>query len=1003
MIRIVAKTLSVIVIAAALSAGGPTLRAQTEPGAARLPAEDQKIAAIRVVTEAGEVLEENPASLPLKPGAAYRAELVRESLRWLYRTGRYADVRAEAAETSAGLRLDFVVRGNFYVNIVRVAGLDEKPSESWALAALRLPLGAIFRESELREALERLRQALETEGLYEAKLDSALAPNPETRQINITVRVTPGRRAQVGAIALRNPTAYTRALLLRRAKLRTGDKVTASRLERASARARKFLAGRGHLSARVVIRRGNYDPQSNTLPLEIEVFAGGKVRVEVAGAKIPKGELRKLLPIYAEATVDEDLLQEGRRAIRDHLERQGYFDSQVSYTTRQEDGTGEQVITYSVQPGVRRRLVGISIEGNRYFSDEMLRGRLRLVPAAFLSRGRFSQRLLHDAEESIRALYVANGFREAQVRPELLENYQNREGNLFVRFHVTEGPQTLVAGFRLEGNRTLGDATLLAGINTTPCQPYSDFNVTGDRDNVLALYFNEGFPDARFSFRTVEVSDAAEALRKCPQHAQGGRDFQAVELSYQIEEGPQIKVGRVLVDGYAFTRRDVIAREVQIQPGDPLREGAVLDTQRRLYDLGIFNRVTIAPQNPEGTDAVKPLVVMVEEAKRYTIAYGGGIEIQRLGGAGNDPVGGEVRTSPRGLLEITKANFAGRAHTLSFKARGSSLQGRGLVSYTTPKFLTRPSLTLLITVFADKSRNIRTFSATRYEASAQLAQRVSPTTSLLYRYAYRRVSVGSLRIDPVEVPLFSQPTRVSSFGASWVREQRDNPADATKGQFNTVDLSVAGKPIGSSASFVRVFLQNSSYHPLGRGVVFARAVRFGLQEPFGDTVISDIPLPERFFAGGGQTLRGFGLNQAGPRDAVTGFPIGGLTMLVFNQELRFPMRLPYVGNRVGGALFYDAGNVFHRANRITFRASVPKPVFNPLLPNQCVLNCTNALNYFSHTIGFGFRYATPIGPVRLDLGYQLNPQRFLIPDGLGGQRLARLPRFQFFFNFGPSF
>jgi outer membrane protein insertion porin family len=119
-------------------------------------------------------------------------------------------------------------------------------------------------------------------------------------------------------------------------------------------------------------------------------------------------------------------------------------------------------------------------------------------------------------------------------------------------------------------------------------------------------------------------------------------------------------------------------------------------------------------------------------------------------------------------------------------------------------------------------------------------------------------------------------------------------------------------------------------------------------------------------------------------------------LLVFNQELRFPMRLPFVGSRLGGALFYDAGNVFSSVRRITLRPSPPEPI-------------TNELNYFSHTIGFGFRYATPIGPVRVDLGYQLNPAHFFAcPTNnpkctLGQQQLFRLPHFQFFFNLGAIF
>src|SRR5262249_41247761 len=160
---------------------------------------------------------------------------------------------------------------------------------------------------------------------------------------------------------------------------------------------------------------------------------------------------------------------------------------------------------------------------------------------------------------------------------------------------------------------------------------------------------------------------------------------------------------------------------------------------------------------------------------------------------------------------------------------------------------------------------------------------------------------------------------------------------------------------------------------------------------------TDIPLPERFFAGGSTTLRGFGLNQAGPRDPTTGFPVGGLGMLMFNEQLQFPMRLPFVGNRVGGAFFYDRGNIFNTFQQITLRTAPPAPAFDPAQPNRCLANCTNQMRYFSHTVGFELRYHTPVGPVSIDLAYQLNPAHFLVPDGTvlpggaPGLKLSRLP------------
>jgi outer membrane protein assembly complex protein YaeT len=959
------------------------------PLAAQDPAPDSaepRIVSVRVVTESGELLEENPAEIPARPGSAYSSEIVRDTLRQLYRTGRYADVRAEAADAAGGVRLDFVVRQNFYIDRVRIAGLVEPPTQAQALASLRLGLGQTFRESLLAEAIGHLRATLAEEGLYQAHIEHELEPVASTRQMNIMLRVTPGPRARLGGITVQNATGFPDAELLRRSKLRPGQRVTASRLERGAERLRKYLVKRGFLAARVNVRRGEHDPATNTLPLALEASAGARVRAEVTGVRISKGDLHKLLPIYQEGTVDEDLLQEGRRNIRDYLERDGYFDAQVRYEIGEDPERKQQVITYRVERGPRRRLREIAFEGNRYFSDELLRDRLRILPGGFLARGRFSQRLLRDDEEAIRELYFANGFREVRVTSEVQESRGGKEGDLFVRFRIEEGPQTRVAELRIEGNRAFSTEYLLdQAVDSEPGQPFSEFNVAGDRDNVLALYLNEGFPEARFDW---EVQDAGEPHR--------------VRLTYRIHEGTQVRIAQVLLSGHEFTRPAVIRREVQLAPEEPLREGDIVETQRRLYNLGVFSRVAIAPQNPEGRDPNKTVVVQVEEAKRYTIAYGFGIEVQRLGSAGDDPVSGEVRASPRGLFEVTRANFAGRAHTVAFKTRVSTLQSRALLSYTAPGILPRPTLNLLLTGLADRTRDVRTFTSTRYEASGLLEQRLSPFSSFLYRYTYRRVLVDpdSLRVSPDQIPLFSQPTKISAFGVTWIRDRRDNPADASRGNFNTLDFSLAARALGSSATFLRFFAQNSTFHPLGRrGVVFARSARIGIEEPLRESVATDVPLPERFFAGGGNSLRGFGLNQAGPRDPNTGFPIGGLAMLVFNQELRFPMRLPFVRGNLGGALFYDVGNVYERTNRISFRKSPPS---------------LTDLNYLSHTVGVGFRYATPIGPVRLDLGYLLNPARFefcvdstapMVPRCPMGQAVtsARLPRFQFFFNIGSIF
>ncbi|HXN24804.1 MAG TPA: POTRA domain-containing protein [Candidatus Dormibacteraeota bacterium] len=1007
------------------------------------PSSHARIVAMRIVSEDESIALASPVQIPLKPGDLLDPEVLRESLRSLYRTGRYADVRAVAAPVPGGLSLDFVVKHNYFVNLVRIEGIQEPPSEGVALASLRLTPGEIFRQANIDAALDRLRETLREDGLYQARVTAALAPHADTRQMDIFIRVEPGLRARLSKVSLKNHTEFPDDALEDRSHLKAGRLITSANLKKSADRIRKFLASKEHLSARVITRRGVLDPAANQLPLEIEVSAGPRVRVDVKGSKIRRRDLRKLLPIYAEGAVDDDLLEEGRRNILDRLERNGYFDAKVQYTiseippkeTPKGVTPGELLIAYTVERDIRHRFDGVTIEGNHYFSATLLRGRLQLQPSTFSTRARFSKKLVQSDAAAMRDLYVANGFRDAQVIPETLDDYKRKKGDIFVRFVIHEGPQTRVASLKIEGNKALTEDDLLAVVGSTPGQPFSEFDVASDRDNILALYYNEGFPEARFTSSVIESPPSTPSAETSPKSdpttasdslpgGDGAPKSQplrprTVSLAYRIEEGPQSRVRRVLVGGYLHTRPGVIRREIQVKTQGPLRQGEVIETQRRLYNLGIFSRVSVGTQNPTGNDPDKTVLVLVDEGKRYTLGYGGGFEVQRLASRSN-AAASTVEASPRGIFEISKNNFTGRADALSFKVRASTLQGRALLSYIASNYFGKPQFSLQATAYADKTRDVNTFTSTRYEGSLQLAHRVTPFTSFIYRYSFRKVLVSSISssLSPEVIPLISQPTLVSGFGLTWFRDHRDNPADAEHGRFNTIDVAVNSTSLGSSSSFARLFFQNSTFHTVAKRYTFARSARIGVLQPFQGTVSLAfppqtvqplprvIPLPERFFAGGGTTLRSFALNQAGPRDSKTGFPVGGQALLIFNQELRFPMRLPYLGTRLGGAVFYDAGNVYSRLSHVSLRWRAPKPVFDPANPATCVTNCSNELNYLSHTIGFGLRYSTPIGPVRVDLGYQLNPPTFAI-DCSGGPANckpgATLSRFQIFFNLGSIF
>ncbi|HTC43345.1 MAG TPA: POTRA domain-containing protein [Candidatus Acidoferrales bacterium] len=1041
-----ANSLRVLMLLVPLLGGTSACAQQAAEEKAQTPVA-ANVQEVRVVEENGKVLKTNPPGIAIKPGAPVTVDAVAASIRTLYQTGDYSDIKALETPVANGIRLDFVIRENLFFNQIVVEGLKPPPTEASATGAMQLSLGQTYHPTDLEEAIARLKDTLQDEGLYKAKVTVEPKPSPETHQMDVIVHVVPGPRVHLSKVELQNNTEYSDADLLKLFKLKPGSELTIARGQSAAGRIRKFLEKKGHLSDRVALRRGEYDTATNSISLTLDVIAGPMVRLAVEGAKFSRRDLRKLIPIYQEASVDADLLEEGKRNLREKLEREGFFDAAVDYTLSESTVKSansdlqlqEEVITYKVNRGIRYTGLRIEITGNHYFNKQLLMSRLSISTSALFVKPRFSQRLLDSDVASMKNLYAANGFLAAVVTAKTSEE-KKKSGELVVRFDINEGKQTLVSSLKLEGMKAISEEELRGVLGSLPGQPYSEISIASDRDNILALYFSKGYPNANFTWAAAPdiAKEPEDAGAKKPENAGKGKGSsvdtsatgieraEPVKLTYTIQEGERVTVHQVLLSGYKHTRRRVIKRQVKVVAGEPLREGDVVESQQKLYNLGIFNRVTIDTQNANGTDPDKDVVVLVEEAKRYTIAYGGGFEVQRLASTTN-PTGGEVEAAPRGIFEISKENLTGRADALSLKIRGSTIQGRALLAYTSPETFNKDNLSLQVTAYVEKSQDINTFTQTRYEGNIQITDRLTPRSSLLLRYAFRKVTLSNLNVPEEEVPLFYQPTLVSEFSASWFRDTRDNPADATKGSFNTADFSVAGTALGSSASFLRLFLQNSTYHKISRNWSFARSTRLGILEPYASTQTLSfpaqtgtpspqlIPLPERLFAGGGTSLRGFALNQAGPRDALTGFPVGGQAMLILNQELRFPLKLPVIGTSLGGAFFYDGGNVYSRLDRITLRWTSPEPIFKAAYPGLppgrfnptlCEYNCTNELNYFSNTVGFGLRYATPIGPIRIDLGYELNQPQFVIPckDNVAlCQQGTRLPKFQIFFNLGSSF
>jgi outer membrane protein insertion porin family len=916
-----------------------------------------------------------------KTGEPLDREKLRASIEALYATGRFATLQVEAeAEPAANqaIRLVFVVTENYFNGAVSVDGTPQKtgPKPNQLLAASQLDLGAVFSEDNVVSSIERMKKIFADNGYYQAAISYQLEPDARDRQMAIHFHATPGSLARVGDVTIHGDAGIPPGQVRSITKLKQGDNVKSEHVTRALERLRNHYQKNAHLEAQVSLVDRQYRQATNRLDYVFQVDQGPTVSITTEGHGISKNELKKLVPVYQENSVDDDLLNEGRRNLRDYLQTRGYFNATVDVQRHPVADQNHLNIVYVIDPGIRHKLVSVKVEGNNYFDTSTIRERMQVQPASLiLPNGRFNERLLTDDVTSIKYLYQANGFLAIKVNGGLEDNYQGKKDEMQVVIKIDEGPQTLVNDLQIEGANRYTLEQLEQNVSNLKGQPFSEANIVNDRDAMTYYYYDRGFPNMQFESSATPVAG----------------EPQRMDVVYKITEGQRVFVDRVLVSGLKYTRPYIVNRQMRIQDGDPLSQDRMVASQRRLYSLGLFNEVNMAVQNPEGQEPSKDVLFNIQEGQRWTFRYGGGIEFA----TGNIPTTsnpqGKTGVSPNAVLEITRLNLFGRDQTFSIRGRIGLLTRRGLATYQAPSPFHRENWKIIVSALYDNTVDVNTFASNRLEGALQAEQRLNRYTTFLYGLNFQRVAIdpNSLVIDPTLIALYSKPVFIAMPTFTGVRDKRDDPINPSKGTYNAMNLGLATSALGSQTNFGRVLLDNSSYYTFKKRWVFARKTQLGIEKPYGTNDFiklpsssslpveaTEIPLPELFFAGGSNSLRSFSINQAGPRDTKTGYPIGGQGLFVNNLELRTPpVSLPYVGNNLGFVFFHDMGNVFDTANHIlSGMLQFNQPSIADCSAHDSKLPCN--FSYDSQAIGMGIRYKTPVGPVRFDLGYALNATRY---------------------------
>lgn len=987
-----------------------------------------------VTFEANDTL---PNEVTQKAGETLDALKVRASTRRLFASGRYRNIQVRGVRSGDNVTLIFFGVPQYYVGRVAIEGIKSERLSSLLEYATKLDPGTAFSPDSIPAGTEGVKQTLSQNGFHDAKVDVATTRDEAGHQVNVTYTVNTGPQARVGDVTVvGDDPGLTEKDFRKKGKLKRNSKVTRDTTSNALSNVRTVYEKKDRLEGTITLEKQEYDPAADRLNYTFRANQGPVVKVLVEGIKVSTSRLKLLVPIFEEGTVDNDLVNEGSHNIKDFVQQQGYFDVNVDVKVIGA-GTASERVVYTVDKGQKHKVTAVDFTGNKYFTEDILRERARVQAAdAYVRSGKFSQALVNADVSSIESIYRANGFSGVKVTPTVKDIDNDKDGkplkvaSILVNYAVAEGPQQTFGKVNLAGVDPTREDQIHGLLNVQSGQPFSLITLSGDRDAVLEYYVSHGFDQAK-----VEIKQNIES-----------KDSTKTDVTLAVVEGQQVFVDKLLISGLHHTKAKIVDDEIRLHAGDPLDQSALLQTQRNLYNLALFNEVVAAVQNPLGKTPEKNVLVQTTEAKRWDVTYGFGFEAQTgtpsrgqiseasrilLGQDANVQYNQEGRpgVSPRVSADISRINLFGTQKSLTLHTTYGLLQKVATLSFNNPNLLGSKNLTAQVSGGYTNVQNISTFAASTLQGDFRVTQKYQRTDTFIYDFQYRRVKVdpNSLQVSANLIPLLSQPVRVGGPGFTWFHDKRTpSPIDATKGWYTSFQEFYASSKFGSQVDFNRVDFTNSTYYPFGKKkqrYVFARSTRFGFENVFGanpnagtssclgvllttNPGCTAVPLPERLYAGGATSHRGFSINSAGPRDLQTGYPVGGTAAFVNSFELRMPPPvLPLVGSSVNFVLFHDMGNVFQNASDLF-------PSFGRFhQPNQATCRDvsnkvgTCNFNYFSHAVGLGARYNTPVGPIRVDFSYNLNPPIYPVIYDFNNSdpHVGQASHFNFFFSIGQSF
>jgi len=896
--------------------------------------------------------------LEIRRGEALAIDKVRESIQHLYSLGRFQDVQVEAEDgADGGVVLTF--------NLIRLRSIERILFRGQLGLSEKLLRETIVERYGVSPSLGRLESAAQTlqqlyadQGYLRARVQAAVETLPQPDRTVLAFTVDSGPRATIETVELAGDPRVTRAELLRRLQASIGEPYLRARLQtRLDEYVRRLKEQRFYEA--VGSLRAIESTDGSRVLLGIAINAGPPVSVRFAGDSIPRDRLDELAPMAKEGSVEEDLLEDSEGRIRAYLRHEGYWKADVTVARERTDTA--LTIVFTITRGRQYRLAGpAAVSGTKAI------GVAELMPLLPLKTGElFVESQLAVAADNIRNHYRERGFPKAEVKFAVNEVDSPPGGEALVRPAITivEGPRAAVGEVTIAGNAAIPAGELRPLVQIATGDPYYEPRIAAARDALAVEYLNRGFAAVSVQPATKPNADATR-----------------IDLVFTIQEGPQTIVDHILIIGNEHTKAEVILRELQFRPGAPLGLQDQSESRRRLSALGLFRRVRITDR-PHGSSSEHDVLVTVEEAPATSIGYGGGVEgAQVLRATGEEGVAeAHYELAPRGFFDVGRNNLFGANRSVNlftrigFRRRNTpdpeeDTSRFGFVEYRVGATYRQPQWfgpnTLTVTGVVEQGART-SFNFARSSIVADLGRRLTPAVRISGRYALSSTRTFDEQLteeDQATIDRLFPRVRLSGFAGAVSHDTRDDQFDPTRGLFLNGEGTVAARGLGGQVGFMKAYVEAFAFRPLlgRRRVVLATRAAIGLADGFERLVqpvdaagqpipgeplsVEDLPASERFFAGGDSTIRGYALDSVGAPETISanGFPTGGNSLLLLSGELRFP-----VWKDFGAVLFVDGGNVFRRVTEFD-------------------------AGELRGSVGFGLRYRSQVGTVRVDLGFKMD-------------------------------